>query len=198
MRPASHRPRSRPPLPRDRGPDPLAYAPAAHEVTTATQQDAVESEPPDDMAARPGSGNLVRNTLIVAVAFIASRILGFAREILIARQFGTGGEADAYAAAFRLPDLLFLVVMSASFGSAFIPVFAGYLTRGDPRRAWELANAVLTWAIALTVVTGALIFVLADPIIRYLIAPSLDDEFIRLSASLMRVLVLSPDRKSVV
>ena len=123
-----------------------------------------------DAVQRPQVSSIARNTLIVALAFVASRILGFAREVLIARQFGTGGEADAYTAAFRLPDLLFLVVMSASFGSAFIPVFAGYLTRGDDRRAWDLASAVLTWAIGLTLVTGALIFILADPIIRYLIA----------------------------
>ena len=145
-----------------------------------------------DAVQRPQVSSIARNTLIVALAFVASRILGFAREVLIARQFGTGGEADAYTAAFRLPDLLFLVVMSASFGSAFIPVFAGYLTRGDDRRAWDLASAVLTWAIGLTVVTGALIFILADPIIRYLIAPNLAEEYIDQSAGLMRVLVLSP------
>jgi putative peptidoglycan lipid II flippase len=169
-----------------------AVAPAAHETTTATQQDAVESEFIADVINRPVATTIARNTLIVALAFIASRILGFLREILIAHRFGTGGEADAYAAAFRVPDLLFLVVMSASFGSAFIPVFAGFFARGEDDRGWDLANAVLTWTIAITVVVGALIFVLADPIIRYLIAPSLDEASIRLAADLMRVLVLSP------
>lgn len=191
MRPVSRRPRYRPPVPGSAR-DYAALPPAAHELTTATQQGAVEFETLADAINRPQVNSIARNTLIVALAFIASRILGFAREVLIARQFGTGGEADAYAAAFRLPDLLFLVVMSASFGSAFIPVFAGYLTQGDPRRAWNLANAVLTWAIGLTIAVGLLIFLLADPIIRYLIAPNLADEYITLSANLMRVLVLSP------
>ncbi len=191
MRPASRRPRSRPPVPSSAR-DYEALAPAAHEVTTATAQEAVEFETLADAIRRPQVSSIARNTAVVALAFIASRLLGFAREVLIANQFGTGGEADAYAAAFRVPDLLFLVVMSAGFGSAFIPVFGGFLARGDDRRAWQLANAVLTWAIGLTIVAGALIFILADPIIRYLIAPNLADEYIELSASLMRVLVLSP------
>lgn len=191
MRPASRRPRYRPPVPHRAG-DYEALAPAAHELTTATQQEAVEFETLADAINRPDGSSIARNTAIVALAFIASRLLGFAREVLIANQFGTGGEASAYAAAFRVPDLLFLVVMSAGFGSAFIPVFGGFLARGDDRRAWNLANAVLTWAVGLTVVAGVLIFVLADPIIRYLIAPNLADEYIDLSANLMRILVISP------
>ena len=191
MRPASRRPRYRPPVPHRAG-DYEALAPAAHELTTATQQEAVEFETLADAVNRPIGKSIARNTAIVALAFVASRILGFLREILIANQFGTGGEASAYAAAFRVPDLLFLVVMSAGFGSAFIPVFGGFLARNDDRRAWNLANAVLTWAVCLTVVAGVLIFVLADPIIRYLIAPNLTDEYIQLSANLMRILVISP------
>ncbi len=191
MRPASRRPSHRPPVPQSAR-DYEALAPAAHELTTATQQEAVEFETLADAVNRPMVNSIARNTAIVALAFIASRILGFLREVLIANQFGTGGEASAYAAAFRVPDLLFLVVMSAGFGSAFIPVFGGFLARGDDRRAWDLANAVLTWAIGLTIVAGALIFVLADPIIRYLIAPNLTEEYIDLSANLMRILVISP------
>ncbi len=191
VRPASRRPRYRPPVPSGaRSYETLT--PAAHEVTTATAQEAVEFETLADAIARPQVSAIARNTAIVALAFIASRILGFAREVLIASQFGTGGEASAYAAAFRVPDLLFLVVMSAGFGSAFIPVFGGFLARGDDRRAWELANAVLTWAIGLTVLAGVLIFFLADPIIRYVIAPNLTNDYIELSANLMRVLVISP------
>ncbi|MBA3643175.1 MAG: murein biosynthesis integral membrane protein MurJ, partial [Chloroflexia bacterium] len=66
---------------------------------------------------------MVQSASIVAVAFVASRILGLAREVILARQFGTSGDYDAYVAAFRIPDLLFLIIMAGCFGSAFIPVF---------------------------------------------------------------------------
>ena len=168
--------------------------PAARELGTATQADAVEFETLAEAVNRQPdtSGTMARNILIVAGAFILSRVLGFLREILFAHQFGTTGQADAYVAAFRVPDLLFLTVMSAGFGSAFIPVFAGFLTRGDTRRAWNLASAVLSWAVVITVAAGLLIFAFAEPIIRYLIAPDLPASDIALSASLMRVIVLSP------
>src|SRR5262245_32868835 len=70
-----------------------------------------------DAGLRAGR-SLGRSATIVGVAFIASRVLGLVREIILARQFGTSGEYDAYVSAFRVPDLLFLVVMSGAFGAA--------------------------------------------------------------------------------
>ena len=72
------------------------------------------------------------------VLFIASRALGLLREIVIAGQFGTSAQMDAYLAAFRLPDFLFYLVAGGALGSAFIPVFSDYLTREDMSGAWRL------------------------------------------------------------
>src|SRR5262245_46780788 len=71
--------------------------------------------------------SLVASTGIVAGAFVASRLLGLIREVILAQQFGTTEQYSAYVSAFRIPDLLFLVVMAGAFGSAFIPVFSGLL-----------------------------------------------------------------------
>src|SRR5215212_848683 len=87
-----------------------------------------------------------RNAAIVGAAFVASRILGLVREVILGYRFGTSSEYDAYVSAFRVPDLLFLVVMSGAFGAAFIPIFGGYLENNDPKRAWRLASAVVTRA----------------------------------------------------
>ncbi|HET7094671.1 MAG TPA: lipid II flippase MurJ, partial [Thermomicrobiales bacterium] len=76
-------------------------------------------------AASGARTSLARSATIIAVAFVLSRILGLAREIILARMFGTSPEYSAYVSAFRIPDLLFLIIMAGSFGSAFIPVFAG-------------------------------------------------------------------------
>src|SRR5438270_5300378 len=51
---------------------------------------------------------------IVAAAFVASRVLGLVREVIIAARFGTSGEYDAYVAAFKIPDLLFQMVMAGA------------------------------------------------------------------------------------
>src|SRR5262245_54451426 len=79
------------------------------------------------------------NTLIVGGAFVLSRVLGLAREAVIAGQFGTSAQTDAYIAAFRIPDTLFLLIVGGAVGSAFIPVFTGLMTRGREERAWHLA-----------------------------------------------------------
>ncbi|NBU64497.1 MAG: murein biosynthesis integral membrane protein MurJ, partial [Chloroflexia bacterium] len=72
--------------------------------------------------AAPRSRALL-NTLIVAVGYLASRLLGVVRDMFITAQFGTSPLVDAYRAAFAIPDLLYLVVAGGALGTALIPVF---------------------------------------------------------------------------
>ncbi len=140
----------------------------------------------------PASRSLARSASIVGVAFVVSRVLGLAREVILAGRFGTKGEYDAYVSAFRVPDLLFLIIMAGSFGSAFIPVFAGFLAQNQRERAWRLASVVLNLS-ALAMVAAALFtLIFAAPIVRYLVAPGLAAEDQALATDLMRILVLSP------
>ncbi len=96
-----------------------------------------------DWGARRRQVSLAKSAGIVAGAFVVSRLLGLVREIVLARQFGTSEAFSAYVSAFRIPDLLFLVVMAGAFGSAFIPVFSGFLADGEDEAAWKLASVVL-------------------------------------------------------
>ncbi len=148
-----------------------------------------ETVPASASAAKPA---LARSAAIVAIAFVVSRVLGLFREVIVAYHFGTGGISDAYVAAFRIPDLLFLVIMAGSFGSAFVPVFAGFMGRGDEDRAWRLASAVLTWSVLIVASMAVLIFLLAGPLVRYVVVPGLAPEFQSTTINLMRLLLLSP------
>jgi putative peptidoglycan lipid II flippase len=112
--------------------------------------------------------------------------------VLVASRFGTTGEYDAYVAAFRIPDLLFLVIMAGSFGSAFIPIFAGYLERRRTADAWRLASVVLNLSAVAMAVAGLLTFVLAEPVMRYVLLPGYDRDLQHLGADVMRILLLSP------
>lgn len=136
--------------------------------------------------------SVAANATIVAAAFVASRLLGMLREILIARQFGTSPSYDAYVAAFRIPDLLFLVVMSGAFGAAFIPVFGGFLSRGEEARAWRLASAVLTYTLVALAAMTVLVLILAGPLMRWIVAPGLEPPQQELATNLTRLLLLSP------
>jgi putative peptidoglycan lipid II flippase len=128
----------------------------------------------------------------VALAFVFGRMLGFLRDVLIARQFGAGPAMDAYTAAFRIPDLIFSVVMAGAFGSAFLPVFARFLTQGQTRRAWRLASNVLTLMVEGYAAFALVVFLLADPLVRYVIASGYDAPTKALTIDLMRILLLSP------
>ena len=136
--------------------------------------------------------SVAANAAIVAAAFAVSRVLGMLREIIVAARFGTGDTYDAYVAAFRIPDLLFVVVMSGAFGAAFIPVFGGQLARGEAERAWRLASTLLTWTVVVLAVVGLLVSLLAEPLVGRLIAPELPPESRQLATNLTRILLLSP------
>lgn len=132
------------------------------------------------------------NAAIVAVAFAISRVLGLVREIAIASRFGTGEAYDAYVAAFRIPDLLFFIVMSGAFGSAFIPVFGGFLAEGDERRAWRLANTLVTYTVVIFAVVALVVMIFAEPLINIVVAPELSPESQELAVNLTRLLLVSP------
>lgn len=136
--------------------------------------------------------SVAANATIVAGAYVVSRFLGLLREVLIARQFGTSPNYDAYVAAFKIPDLLFLVVMSGAFGSAFIPVFGGFLSRGDREKAWRLASSVLTYTILVLLGGGVLVFLFAGPLMSVVVAPDLAAPQQHLATNLTRLLLLSP------
>lgn len=136
--------------------------------------------------------SLFRNAIIVGSAFVLSRILGLVREIIIAARFGTSPDYDAYVAAFRVPDLLFLVVMSGAFGSAFIPIFGGMIARNNPRDAWRLASSILSFTLVILGAVSLIVILLARQLIDWFIAPGLAPEQAQLATDLTRLLLLSP------
>ena len=71
---------------------------------------------------------MARAAAVVSAATLASRILGFLRDLVIARAFGAGITTDAFFVAFRLPNLLRRLVAEGALSSAFIPVFTEYVT----------------------------------------------------------------------
>ncbi|MDJ0930398.1 murein biosynthesis integral membrane protein MurJ [Breoghania sp.] len=113
--------------------------------------------------------SLLRNFATVGGATAASRVLGFARDVLIAGFVGTGPVADAFFVAFRLPNLFRRLFAEGAFNSAFVPLFARSLEedgRDGARRFGEEILAALFWTLvvltALAEITmPALVWVLA-------------------------------------
>src|ERR1044071_984368 len=85
--------------------------------------------------------SVARAAGLTGVATFSSRILGFIRDMILARLFGATTSADAFFVAYRVPNLLRELFAEGSMSAAFIPVFTEYHTLRARRDAWELASA---------------------------------------------------------
>lgn len=128
---------------------------------------------------------------LVMGAYVASRVLGLAREMVIARQFGTSAELGAYLAAFRIPDLIFQLLAGGALGSSFIPVFTVYLARRQRHAAWRLASVIYSLVAVLTTFSAVIAFVLTPLLTRWLV-PGFDPAMQALTGRLMRIMLLTP------
>lgn len=100
--------------------------------------------------------------------YILSRVTGLLRDMLLATQFGTSPDYAAYRAAFKVPDLLYIVIIGGALGSTFIPIFIQVWDRDGSARAWHLASAVLTWALGLLALASGLLWLLAPLLTEWL------------------------------
>ncbi len=134
---------------------------------------------------------IARAAGVVMLAYVASGVLGMVRQSAINAAFGASTKLDAFMAAQRVPETLFVLVAGGALGSAFIPVFTRFLAEGDEVGAQRLANAVLTLVTATALVLAGLAFALADPIVRHLLVPSAPAEMQTLAVELMRIMLLT-------
>ena len=73
---------------------------------------------------RAGGSTVAGGATILMVSYVLSRVLGLGREVAVSARFGTSGELAAYVAAFRLPDLAFLLFAGGALSSAYIPTLS--------------------------------------------------------------------------
>ena len=128
--------------------------------------------------------------VILAVMALTSRILGLFRDRLLAGRFGAGDALDAYFAAFRLPDLIYSILVMGAISSAFIPVFAHYWQK-DKNEAWHLTSGILN-LISLGLIFLAIIFIFFAPWLISFIAPGFSGEKRETTILLTRIMFLSP------
>jgi len=113
---------------------------------------------------------LLKSTATVGSATILSRILGFVRDVVLARIFGASGETDAFFLAFKIPNFMRRLFAEGSFSLAFVPVLSEYKAQGDREALRDLIDHVTgTLAAVLLVLTSIGIF--AAPLVLSIFAP---------------------------
>ncbi len=113
---------------------------------------------------------LLKSTATVGGATILSRIMGFVRDVVLARMFGASGETDAFFLAFKIPNFMRRLFAEGSFSLAFVPVLSELEEAGDRRALKDfidhVAGALLAVLLALTAVGT-----LAAPLVLAVFAP---------------------------
>jgi len=133
--------------------------------------------------------HIARSMLIIAVFFGLEKILGFVRQVIIARTFGLSQELDAFNAANNLPDLLFALISSGAIAIAFIPVLSEFMETKGRRAAWDLFSRIANLLFLVTAGISLIIALLADQFVGWGIgiAPGFDVAQQALVADLMRL-----------
>ena len=128
--------------------------------------------------------------LIISLFGIASRLLGLLRDRILAGQFGAGDTLDAYYAAFRIPDLLYNLMIVGALSAAFIPVFTELVANKKEQDAWKLSSGVMGLQIVITAALSVLIALFSLPIMK-LVTPGFAGAKLELTAHLTRIMLLS-------
>lgn len=145
------------------------------------------------MATPPSNGSIVSAALIVGASSFVSRVVGLLRDRTFTSLFGAGDTFDAFLAAFRIPDIIFNLVVIGALSAAFIPLFTEklYSGNGGKRQAYRFAISVFN-IICCAVGLLSVLFIMFAPLIMPLIAPGFEGEKLELTIHLSRIMALQP------
>lgn len=131
-------------------------------------------------------------SIILMASFFTSALLGAIRQALFNSQFGVSMEANAYYAAFRLPDTLFTLIAGGTLSNAMIPVLLGTLRKEGDAAAQRLVSLVLTSLLVVMVVIIILLEIFTPFFVHNILAPGFDAETAQLTIALTRIKLLQP------
>ncbi|WP_404415243.1 murein biosynthesis integral membrane protein MurJ [Marinospirillum sp.] len=136
----------------------------------------------------PKQRGILGSGLVVSAMTFLSRILGLARDIVIATLIGAGGAADAFFVAFKIPNFLRRLFAEGAFNQAFIPVLAEYAENKSRAEVKRLNNAV-AGCLGLSLVGLSSLAVLAAPLLVWVFAPGFanDPEKQAVTVDLLRI-----------
>ncbi len=135
---------------------------------------------------------------ILGLTGLLSNILGLYRERIIAGHFGAGHMTDAFYASFRLPDLIFNLLILGALSSAFIPIFVEKIAKGKEEEANLIAYSFMNFILVCTLIFGIVVFILAPKLVPLLLPgffnrPSPENfDIFQTTVNMTRIMILSP------
>ncbi|HEU0002175.1 MAG TPA: murein biosynthesis integral membrane protein MurJ [Ktedonobacteraceae bacterium] len=136
--------------------------------------------------------SIAEAAVLLMAAYIASRGLGVIRQSMFNAIFGTGPAANAYYAAFRLPDFLFNLIAGGALSNALIPVFVSYDKDHGRRAAWRLVSLVFNVMLAALVVVLLVGELFTPDFVNHILVPGYPAAERALTTSLTRIMLIQP------
>lgn len=132
--------------------------------------------------------------IVLASSTLVSALLGIFRDRWLNSMYYDTYPAglDAYTAAFTVPDFLYFIITSGALAVTFIPVFNQRLVVGNKKSAWELSTSTLNFLALISFIASIFIMIFADPLVRYIVAPGLNEQSMPLAINMMRVIAINP------
>jgi putative peptidoglycan lipid II flippase len=139
------------------------------------------------------SRTITSAAIVLALATLASRFLGLLRDRLLAGHFGAGDTLDIYYAAFRIPDLVYNLLILGALSAGFIPVFVSMWNKNgeDDKAAWRFVSSILNILAVAMLVLGGIFFIFAPYLMKF-ITPGFGGEKLNLTVQMSRLMFLSP------
>jgi putative peptidoglycan lipid II flippase len=131
-------------------------------------------------------------SFILMASFFLSAGLGAVRQVLFNARFGVSPEANAYYAAFRLPDTLFSLIAGGALSSAMIPVLLNAREQEGEAAGWRLISQVLTTLLGVFAILIVGVELFTPALVTRILAPGFDSATSALTVSLTRVMLLQP------
>jgi len=131
-------------------------------------------------------------SFILMASFFLSAGLGAVRQVLFNARFGVSPEANAYYAAFRLPDTLFSLIAGGALSSAMIPVLLNAREQDGEAAGWRLISQVLTTLLGVFALLIVGVELFTPALVTRVLAPGFDSATSALTVSLTRVMLLQP------
>ncbi|MFA5174982.1 MAG: murein biosynthesis integral membrane protein MurJ [Patescibacteria group bacterium] len=130
--------------------------------------------------------------IIIGGATLISRLVGLARDRIFAHSFGAGQVMDAYYAAFKIPDLVYNLLILGALTAGFIPVFIKIYEKDENKQAaWKFVNNIIN-IIGVAIIALCGLGIIFAPHLSSIIAPGFGEEAKNFTAQFTRIMFLSP------
>lgn len=137
-----------------------------------------------------GENSVRAASIILIITLALSNILGLIRDRFLTKNIATS-DLDIYYASFRIPDLIFNLLILGAITSAFIPIFTDYVSKKELKEGYKVTNTLINIAV-LFMIISAIILGIFMPNIIPLIVPKFDSDRMQEAVKYSRLIMLTP------